>query len=91
MPDPNHFLEAVRALAASHAILQSQTKALELTILAIAQQSNVTLDGQPVRDWLRQKRDEELEKLLIEMENQNPGLSARVQAMIDESRKRHRN
>jgi hypothetical protein len=68
---------------------EAKLSAVALSIEAALQELGLThLQGVPFRAWLTRKTNEETQRLLIAMEDMNPGAAAATQQAIDDAVKR---
>lgn len=70
-------------------VQKAELRVMRILLGRLLQQSGITeIESRPIDQWLSDQHWVELEKILISYEDKNPSLAARLQALIDEAKRR---
>jgi hypothetical protein len=84
LPSDGHLLKVIDGLIATDFIRRAQFDVLFSLVEALWDRAGVAqLEGMPMRAWFQREKREQLERMLIECEDLNPGVAAFVQREID--------
>jgi hypothetical protein len=78
------MIEVVDRLLAGSVLAQAQIDNLLTLVDFLAKSLGLReLDGLSIRDWFQKEKGDQVERILLHFEDQNPGAAAFLQSLID--------
>lgn len=89
MSDPKDQKAIVDRLMAGSLVQQAEIEVLLSLCSSLAGRLHMTrIDGLSIVDWFQREKQKQVDVMLIEFEDKDPGVAAFLQTIVDESRKR---